>query len=163
MSKDASFDIVSDVDLQEVNNAVVQANKEITQRYDFKNSKSEITLDNDSLKIIADDEYKLESVIDILQTKLVKRNVSIRNLDYGKIEEASGGTVRQIVKVKQGIETDKAKQIVKDIKDIKIKVQAQIMSDQVRVTGKNRDDLQAVIQFLREKDYGIDLQFTNYR
>lgn len=163
MSKDASFDIVSNVDLQEVHNAVNQANKEISQRYDFKNSKSEISVDDENLKLIADDEYKLESVIDILKTKLVKRNVSIRNLDYGKIEAASGGIVRQIVKIKQGIETDTAKQIVKDIKNSKIKVQAQIMNDQVRVTGKSRDDLQAVIHLLKENDYGVELQFTNYR
>lgn len=149
--------------MQEVNNAVNQANKEIVQRYDFKNSKSEITFDNENLKIISDDQYKLESVIDILQTKLIKRNVSIKNLEYGKVEEASGGTVRQIIKIKQGIETEKAKEIVKVIKETKIKVQAQIMGEQVRVTGKNKDDLQEVLQLLKEKDFGIELQFTNYR
>lgn len=163
MAKDSSFDIVSVVDMQEVNNAVNQANKEIAQRYDFKNSKSEITIDNENLKIISDDQYKLESVIDILQTKLIKRNVSIKNLEYGKIEEASGGTVRQIVKIKQGIETEKAKEIVKVIKETKIKVQAQIMDDQVRVTGKNKDDLQEILHLLKEKDFNIELQFTNYR
>lgn len=163
LAKDSSFDIVSVVDMQEVNNAVNQANKEIAQRYDFKNSKSEITVDEENLKIISDNQYKLESVIDILQTKLIKRNVSIKNLEYGKIEEASGGTVRQIIKIKQGIESEKAKEIVKVIKDTKIKVQAQIMGDQVRVTGKNKDDLQEILHLLKEKDFGIELSFTNYR
>lgn len=163
LAKDSSFDIVSVVDMQEVNNAVNQANKEIAQRYDFKNSKSEITVDEENLKIISDNQYKLESVIDIFQTKLIKRNVSIKNLEYGKIEEASGGTVRQIIKIKQGIESEKAKEIVKVIKDTKIKVQAQIMGDQVRVTGKNKDDLQEVLHLLKEKDFDIELSFTNYR
>lgn len=163
LAKDSSFDIVSVVDMQEVNNAVNQANKEIAQRYDFKNSKSEITIDNENLKIISDNQYKLESVIDILQTKLIKRNVSIKNLEYGKIEEASGGTVRQIINIKQGVETEKAKEIVKAIKETKIKVQAQIMGDQVRVTGKNKDDLQEVLHLLKANDFGIELQFTNYR
>ena len=163
MAKDASFDIVSQVDLSEVTNAVTQTNKEISQRYDFKNSKSEVSLDEETLKVIADDQFKLDAVIDILQTKLIKRGVSIKNLDYGKVEEASGGTVRQIIKVKQGIETEKAKAIVKDVKNSKIKVQAQIMGDQVRISGKNKDDLQAVIQLLKQNDYGLELQFTNYR
>ncbi|MEG6615327.1 YajQ family cyclic di-GMP-binding protein [Peptococcaceae bacterium 1198_IL3148] len=163
MAKDASFDVVSTVDMQEVTNAVNQTNKEISQRYDFKNSKSEVTIENDGLKILADDDFKLKSVIDILQSKLVRRQVPVRNLEYGKVEQASGGMARQLVKIKQGIETEIAKKIVKDIKDLKIKVQAQIQSDQVRVSGKNRDDLQAVIAMLKEKDYGVELQFTNYR
>jgi len=163
MSKDASFDVVSNVDMQEVNNAINQANKEISQRYDFKNSKSQISLEGDDLKLVSDDQYKLDSVIDILQTKLLKRSVSIKNLQYGKVEEAGGGLVRQIVKIKQGVETDNAKQIVKDIKNLKLKVQAQIIGDAVRVTAKSRDDLQAVIQVLKENDYGLELQFTNYR
>ena len=163
MAKDASFDIVSEVDLSEVTNAVTQTNKEISQRYDFKNSKSQVSLEEEALKVIADDQFKLDAVIDILQTKLIKRGVSIKNLDYGKVEEASGGSVRQIIKVKQGVETEKAKAIVKDIKNSKIKVQAQIMGDQVRVSGKNKDDLQEVIQLLRQNDYGLELQFTNYR
>lgn len=147
MAKDASFDVVSEIDMQEVDNAVNQANKEISQRYDFKNSKSEISIENGDLKVVADDEFKLKSVIDILQSKLIRRKVPIKNLDYGKVEEASGGLVRQIIKIKQGIETEIAKKIVKDIKTLKLKVQAQIMSDQVRVSGKNRDDLQTVIRF----------------
>jgi hypothetical protein len=163
MAKDASFDVVSTVDMQEVVNAVNQTNKEISQRYDFKNSKSEVSIENEDLKILADDDFKLKSVIDILQSKLVRRQVPIRNLDYGKVEQAGGGMARQIIKIKQGIETETTKKVVKDIKDLKIKVQAQIQSDQVRVSGKNRDDLQAVIAMLKEKDYGVELQFTNYR
>lgn len=163
MAKDASFDIVSTVDMQEVDNAINQASKEISQRYDFKNSKSEISLEQGNIKIIADDDYKLKSVIDILQSKLIRRKVSIRNLEYGKVENATGGMVRQIIKVKQGIEAETAKKIVKDIKTLKLKVQAQIMGDQVRVTGKSRDDLQRVIAELKGNDYGIELQFTNYR
>jgi len=163
MAKDASFDVVSEVNMQEVDNAVNQTNKEISQRYDFKNSKSQVSIEGEDLKILADDDFKLRSVIDILQSKLVRRQVSIKNLEYGKVEEASGGMVRQNIKVKQGIETELAKKIVKDIKNSKIKVQAQIMNDQVRVSGKNRDDLQAVIALLREQDYNIELQFTNYR
>lgn len=163
MAKDESFDVVSKVNIQEVDNAVNQTNKEIQQRYDFKNSKSVVSIEEGNLKVIADDDFKLRSVIDILQTKLVRRQVPIRNLDYGKMEEASGGTVRQIIKLKQGIETETAKQMVKDIKNLKLKVQAQIMDDQVRVSGKSRDDLQAVIAFLKQKDYNLELQFTNYR
>lgn len=163
MAKDASFDVVSVVNMQEVDNAVNQTNKEISQRYDFKNSKSQVSIEGEELKVIADDDFKLRSVIDILQSKLIRRQVSIKNLEYGKAEEASGGTIRQIIKIKQGIETELAKKIVKDIKNSKIKVQAQIMNDQVRVSGKNRDDLQAVIALLKEQDYNIELQFTNYR
>jgi len=163
MAKDSSFDIVSVVNMQEVDNAVNQTNKEISQRFDFKNSKSQVTLEGEDIKILADDDYKLRSVIDILQSKLIRRKVSIKNLEYGKVEEASGGMVRQVIKVKQGIDTELAKKIVKDIKNSKLKVQAQIMNDQVRVSGKSRDELQAVITLLREQDYNIDLQFTNYR
>jgi uncharacterized protein YajQ (UPF0234 family) len=146
-----------------VTNAVTQAMKEIGQRFDFKGSKSNITQEKDALVIVSDDEYRLKSVVDILQGKLVKRGVPIKNLSYGKTEPALGGTVRQRVTLQQGIPTDKAKEIVKTIKDSKIKVQASIQADQVRVSGKNRDDLQAVIQLLKGRDFGIDLQFTNYR
>lgn len=163
MAKDESFDVVSRVDMQEVDNAVNQTNKEIKQRYDFKSSKSEVSLEEDKLKILADDDFKLKSVIDILETKLLRRQVPIKNLEYGKMEQASGGTVRQFVKLKQGIEAETARQMVKDIKGLKLKVQAQIMDDQLRVSGKNRDDLQAVIRFLKEQDYNLELQFTNYR
>jgi hypothetical protein len=163
MAKDESFDVVSKVDLQELDNAINQTNKEISQRYDFKGSKAEVSLEGESLKVSAEDDFRLKSVVDILQTKMIRRQVPIKNLEYGKVEDASGGTVRQLIKVQQGIETEKAKQIVKDIKGLKIKVQAQIMNDQVRVSGKNRDDLQAVIAALKENDYDLELQFINYR
>ncbi len=163
MAKDASFDIVSEVDLQEVDNALNQAKKEIGQRYDFKNSKVEIAFEDEEIKVLAEDEFKLKAVIDVIESKLINRKISIKNLDFQKIESASGGTVRQKIKIKQGIEMNIAKEIVKEIKNSKIKVQAQIMNDQVRVSGKNRDDLQAVIQLLKSKDYNLDLQFTNYR
>ena len=163
MAKDESFDVVSTVSLQEVDNAINQANKEIQQRYDFKGSKAEISLEDGNLKVVAEDDFRLKSVVDILQSKLVRRKVPIKNLDYGKVEEASGGTVRQTIGLKQGIETEAGKKMMKDIKGLKLKVQAQIMDDQVRVSGKNRDDLQAVIAFLKEQDYGLELQFANYR
>lgn len=163
MAGESSFDIVSKVNMQEMDNAVNQSIKEIQQRYDFKNSKTEITLEGQELKVLTDDDFKLKSVIDILQTKMIKRQVAIKNLDYGKVESASGGAVRQTITIKQGLESETAKQIVKDIKGLNLKVQAQIMGDQVRVTGKNKDDLQTVIQTLKNKDYHVELQFINYR
>jgi len=164
LAKENSFDIVSEVALQEVDNAVNQTVKEISQRFDFKGSKAEVELaKDDEIKIIADDEFKLKSVIDILQSKLIKRGVSLKFLDYGKIEAASGGTVRQIITIKKGISTEKAREIVAAIKKLKLKVQAQIQDDQVRVSGKERDDLQKVIQSVKEQDFGLELQFTNYR
>ncbi len=163
MAAENSFDIVSKIEMTEVTNAVTQAMKEIGQRFDFKGSKSMITQEKDALVIISDDEFKLKSVVDILQGKLVKRGVPVKNLSFGKVESALGGTVRQRVTLQQGIPTDKAKEIVKTIKDTKIKVQASIQADQVRVSGKNRDDLQSVIQLLKGKDFSIELQFTNYR
>lgn len=163
MAAENSFDIVSKIEMAEVTNAVNQAMKEIGQRFDFKGSKSNITQEQDALVIVSDDEFKLKSVIDILQGKLVKRGVPTKNLTYGKVEPAQAGTVRQKVTLQQGIPTDKAKEIVKAIKDTKLKVQASIQADQVRVSGKNRDDLQSVIQLLKGRDFGLDLQFTNYR
>lgn len=163
MAAENSFDIVSKIDMAEVTNAVSQAMKEIGQRFDFKGSKSSITQEKDALVIISDDEYKLKAVVDILQAKLIKRGVPIKNLSYGKIEPASGGTVRQRVALISGISTDKAKEIVKAVKETKLKVQTSIQADHVRVSGKSRDDLQAVIQALRARDFGIELQFTNYR
>ncbi|HET6364369.1 MAG: YajQ family cyclic di-GMP-binding protein [Nitrospirota bacterium] len=163
MAAENSFDVVSKIDMAEVTNAVSQTLKEISQRFDFKGSKSNITQEKDALVIVSDDEYKLKSVVDILQTKLVKRGVPIKNLSFGKVEPAQGGTVRQRATLQQGIPTDKAKEIVKAIKDSKIKVQASIQADQVRVAGKNRDDLQAVIQLLKGKEFALELQFTNYR
>jgi uncharacterized protein YajQ (UPF0234 family) len=163
MAAENSFDVVSKINMSEVTNAVTQALKEIGQRFDFKGSKSNITEEKDGLVVLSDDEYKLKSVIDILQGKLVKRGVPIKNLTYGKVEPAQGGTVRQRITLQQGIPSDKAKEIVKAIKDAKLKVQAAIQADQVRVSGKSRDELQSVISLLKGKDFGIELQFTNYR
>lgn len=158
-----SFDIVSKVDLQEVDNAVNQAVKEISQRYDFKGTTNELELEKDSLKILAADDYKLKAIQDILIAKLVRRNVSPKCLDYGKEEPASAGAVRVRAAIVQGISKEKGKELVKLIKETKLKVQAQIMEDQVRVTGKKIDDLQSVMQMLKEKDVGIELQFENMR
>lgn len=158
-----SFDIVSKVDMQEVDNAVNQAIKEIAQRYDFKGSKSEIIPEKDSIKILADDDYKLKAVVDVLQSKFIKRNISIKALQYGKPEQASGGMVRQIITIQQGVSKEKGKDIIAAIKESKIRVQGQIQEDQVRVTGKNRDDLQEAIQLLKGKDMGIEMQFVNFR
>ena len=158
-----SFDIVSKVDMQEVDNAVNQAIKEIGQRYDFKGSKCQITPEKDSVKILADDDYKLKAVVDVLQSKFLKRNISIMALQSGKVEPASGGMVRQIISVQQGISKEKARDIITAIKESKLKVQAQIQDDQVRVIGKNRDDLQDAIQLLKGKDMDVEMQFTNFR
>jgi cyclic-di-GMP-binding protein len=158
-----SFDIVSKVDMQEVDNAVTQAAKEISQRYDFKGSKSSITPEKDSVKVMADDDYKLKAVIDVLQSKFMKRGISIKALQYGKVEQASGGMVRQIITVQQGISKEKGKEIIAVIKESKLKVQAQIQDEQVRVTGKNRDDLQEAIASLKGKDLDVEMQFTNFR
>jgi len=163
MPQDFSFDIVSETNKQEVSNAIQQAQKELAQRFDFKGSKSSIELAAEEIVLVSDDEGKLRSVKDILETKLVKRGVSLKALDYGKIEPAAGGTVRQHIKIVQGIESEKAKAIVKTIKDAKLKVQAAIQSDQVRVTGRVKDELQKAMALVKGKDFGIPLQFTNYR
>jgi Uncharacterized protein conserved in bacteria len=163
MAQEFSFDVVSKTDMQEVTNAIEQARKELAQRFDFKGSKSSIELSGEELVLVSDDEGKLVSVKDIVETKLVKRKVSLKALDYGKIEPAAGSTVRQRAKIVQGIEVEKAKAIVKTIKDAKVKVQASIQSDQVRVVGRSKDDLQKAMTLVRETDYGIPLQFTNYR
>ena len=149
--------------MQEVTNAVQQARKEITTRYDFRNSKSELTFADDTITLVSDDEYKLGAVQEVLRGKLVKRGVSLKNLDEGKIVPASGGTVRQEWKLKQGLDQDNAKKVTKLIKDRKLKVTAQIMADQVRVTGKDKDALQEVIAVLKATDFPVDLQFVNYR
>jgi cyclic-di-GMP-binding protein len=158
-----SFDIVSKVDMQEVDNAVNQTVKEIAQRYDFKGTKSEVTLEKEAIKVLADDDYKLKAIIDILQSKFIKRNISPKALQYGKAEEASGGMVRQMINLQMGISKEKAKEIGAVIKETKLKVQSQIQDDQVRVTGKNIDDLQEVIKVLKAKDLDIDMQFVNFR
>ena len=160
---EASFDVVSSVDLQEVKNAISQALKEIGTRYDLKGSQSDIVLTGEEITLTSQDDYKLKAVRDVLETKLVKRNVPLKALTYGTVEKALGQTARQKVTLQSGIPTDKAREIVKIIKGAKIKVQAAIQADQVRVTGKSRDDLQAVIKLLKETDLGIDMQFTNYR
>jgi cyclic-di-GMP-binding protein len=164
MAQQNSFDISSQIDHAEVVNAVNQALKEVQTRFDFKGSKSHIELEGKEAIILAsDDEYKLQSLNDILQTKLVKRGVPLKGLTYGKVEAALGGTVRQRVTLQQGIPQEKAKEIVKYIKDTKLKVQALIQGDLVRVAGRDRDTLQEVIAALRKHDFGIDMQFTNYR
>jgi len=163
MAGSNSFDVVSEVNMMETSNAVQQAMKEIRQRFDFKGSVSDITLEGETLTLHSDDESRLKAVIDVLTTKMVKRGVSLKALQYGKIEPAAKGTVRQVVTIQKGIPVEKAKEIVKFIKGSGIKVQAAIQENQVRVTGKNRDDLQAVIGSLKAQDFGLDLQFTNYR
>ncbi len=165
MASDHSLDIVSRTDIQEVSNSVQQAMKEIGHRFDFKGSKSTIELNRDKneLTVLSDDEYKLKSVLDILQTKLVKRKISLKALQYGKIESALSGTVRQLITLQQGIHIEKAREIVKTIKSSKLKVQAEIQKDQVRVKAKKIDDLQSAIQLLKEKDFGIHMEFVNYR
>lgn len=163
MAKDSSFDIVSKVDMPEVDNAIQQAQKELANRFDFKNSKSSIKLEVDKIILISDDDFKLTNVVDILESKLVKRGVSLKALEYGKAQPAAGDTVRQEVKLVQGIAQEKAKLINKVLKDNKIKVASSIQGEEIRVTGKNKDDLQAVMTLLRKEDFGIELQFINYR
>ena len=165
MADEHSFDIVSRVDLQEVSNAVQQAVKEIGQRFDFKGSQTSLELDKDKseIGIISDDEYKLKSVIEILKNKLVKRNVPLKTLLFGKIEKAAGETVRQTLTLQQGISTERAKEIVKLIKETKIKAQAEIQKDQVRVRAKKIDDLQSVIAMLKSKEFDFNIEFINYR
>lgn len=158
-----SFDIVSETDLQEVANAMHQSIKEIGTRYDFKNSKCKIEHEGPAITITADDNYKLDQVLEVIRAKLVRRQVDVRSLDYGKIEGASGGLVRQVVTVKQGVAIELARTLVKQIKESRIKVQAAIAGEQVRVTGKHRDDLQQVIALLKAEDFGQPLQFNNFR
>jgi hypothetical protein len=165
MAAENSFDIVSKVDVQEVRNAIDQATKEVKARFDLKDSKSEIKLEEEDkvLQLASENEYKLKAVVEILQQKMVKRGIPLKNLEYGKIEPASGSSVRQKITLQQGIASEKAKDIVRVIKDSKKKVQATIQGDTVRITGKDRDTLQEVIALLKGKDFGIDMQFTNYR
>jgi uncharacterized protein YajQ (UPF0234 family) len=160
---DNSFDVVSKVDLQEVSNAIQQALKEIHTRFDLKDSKSNIEQEKDAIVLHSADEYKLKAVNDILQQKLVKRGVSLKALTYGPVEPAAGGTAKRRVTMQQGIVIEKAREIVKLVKDSKKKAQASIQGDLVRISGKDRDTLQEVIQLLKGHDFGIDLTFTNYR
>ncbi|MBS3908540.1 MAG: YajQ family cyclic di-GMP-binding protein [Actinobacteria bacterium] len=165
MPKDSSFDIVSEIDLQEVDNAVNQANKEISTRYDFKGTKCAVTWNKTEAQVVidADDDYKLRSVNDVLQTKMIRRGLDIKALQYKKPEPASGGTLRQTATIQQGIDIEIAREINKFIKNLKLKVQVAIEGTKVRVSGKVKDDLQAVIQAVKEHDFGIPLQFVNYR
>ena len=163
MAQQNSFDIVSQVNRAEVVNALDQTMKEVRQRFDFKGSKSEVVLEAEELILTAEDETKLRNMKDILEQKLVRRGVPLKAFTYGRTEDAAGGTLRQRVAIQQGIPTDKAKEIVRFIKDSKVKVQAAIQGDVVRVTGRDRDTLQDVIARLKAKDFGIDMQYTNYR
>ncbi len=163
MAEDFSFDIVSRVDFQEVENALGQVRKEIGQRFDFKSSPVTITRDKEKITITAEDEFKMKAVVDILQGKFVKRSVPLKNIQYSKPEQALGGTVRKTLTITSGIPTEKTKEVVKFIKEKKVKVQASIQADQIRVSSKSKDDLQKMIKLLRDQDFGIDLQFANYR
>jgi len=163
MAQQNSFDIVSQVDAAEVTNAINQTMKEVHQRFDFKGSAANVALEDKELVLSAEDETKLRNMNDILQQKLVRRGVPLKALSYGKVEPAAGGTVRQRVAIQQGIPQEKAKEIVRFIKDSKAKVQAAIQGDVVRITGKDRDTLQDVIAKLKAKDFDINMQFTNYR
>lgn len=164
MAAEFSFDVVSKVDLTEVKNAIDQAEREIANRFDFRNSKTKFTLEENQVKILSDDEFHLEMVLDILRSKLAKRNVSLKSLEYGKVEPASGGAARQTVTIKQGIPTEEARALVKKIKEAGIKVQAQIQGDAVRVTGKDKDALQSVQKLIRSlEDLPYDPAFENYR
>ena len=158
-----TFDIVSKIDQQEVSNAIQQALKEIHTRFDLKNSNSNITLDKDGITLQSTDDYKLKAVNDVFQQKLVKRGVPLKGLTYKPLESALGGTVKQQITMQQGIPIEKAREIVKVIKNSKKKVQASIQGDLVRVSGKDRDELQQIIAMLKSQDFGIDMQFTNYR
>ncbi len=163
MAKENSFDIVSKTDYAEIDNALNQTLKEVSQRFDFKGSKATVELADKDLLMSAEDETRLRNMNDILQSKFIKRGISLKALDYQKVEPAAGGTVRQTVKIQQGIPIEKAKEIVKHIKDAKFKVQASIQGETVRVSGKDRDTLQEVMAALKAKDFAIDMQFDNYR
>ena len=163
MAGENSFDVVCKIDMQEVTNALDQARREIDTRYDLKGSRNEITLEKTDITLTSADEMKLKAVTDIMQSKLHKRGVPLKALTYGKVETGGGGVLRQKIGLQQGIPIDKAKEIVRLIKDTKIKVQASIQEDQVRVSGKSLDDLQRIMALLRERDLGIALQFTNRR
>jgi uncharacterized protein YajQ (UPF0234 family) len=163
LPSDSSFDVVSRIDQQELDNALNQARKEIENRFDFKHSKTSIDADDKKITIISDDEMKMRNVIDIVQSKAIKRGIDVKALDYGEVEPAAGSTVRQIVTLRSGIPKDKSKALMEKIKSLKLKVTAQYQDEQVRVTSKNRDDLQKVITELKAMDFDLPLQFVNYR
>ena len=158
-----SFDVVSRVDMQEIDNAVNQTRKEVSQRYDFKGTDTEVALEGSEICIVSADDFKVKAVVDGLQSKMVRRQVPVKALTYGKVEPAAAGRARQTVTVQQGIATEKARHIVKLVKDSKLKVQVQIQADQLRVSGKNRDDLQRAIQLLKQQELDVALQFVNFR
>jgi len=158
-----SFDIVSQVNMQEVDNSIYQSQKEIDQRFDFKGTNTKIERSGEEVTIITTDEFKLKSVLEILRTKLVKRGVSVKALEYGKVEQAFSGNVRQVIKIKQGIDQEQGKKINKLIKDSKLKVQVTIQGDSLRVFSKSKDELQTVMKLLKDTDLPINLQFVNYR
>jgi cyclic-di-GMP-binding protein len=163
MAAENSFDIVCKVDMQEVTNALDQARREIDTRYDLKGTKNEVKLEETDITLTSPDDMKLKAVVDILQSKLHRRGVPLKALDYGTVESAAGGTLRQKIVIQQGIPIEKAREIVRLVKDSKVRVQAAIQENQVRISGKNRDDLQKIIALVKERDFGIALQFTNYR
>jgi len=165
MADTFSFDAVSKIDMQEVDNALNQARKEIVQRYDFKGSKTTIDLDSkeNKLTIISDDDFKVKSVVDIVQGKMIKRGISVKALKLGKIEPAAGGLARQVITLQSGIDKENAKKITTLVKNSGLKVQAQIMGDQLRISGKAKDDLQAIMQMIRDADFDFAVQFVNYR
>ena len=163
VAKDSSFDVVSQIDMQEMDNAVNQTKKEIAQRFDFRGSSASLELDEKSLKLTGEDEYKLTAILDVLRQRMAKRNIPLKCLKPGKVESAAKGTVRQNVEIEQGIPKEKARDIIAAIKASKLKVSAQMQDDQVRVSGAKKDELQAVIQLLKQSDFGIDLQFINMR
>jgi uncharacterized protein YajQ (UPF0234 family) len=163
VATDASFDIVSRIDRQELDNALNQARKEIENRFDFKHSKTSIESDDKKITLISDDEMKMRNVVDIVQSKAVKRGVDIKAFEFGAVEPAANSTVRQVIALRAGIPKDKSKELVEKIKSLKLKVNAQYQDEQIRVSGKNKDDLQKVIAALRELDYELPLQFVNYR
>jgi uncharacterized protein YajQ (UPF0234 family) len=163
VSSENTFDISSKIDMQELSNAINQAEKEITTRFDFKGSKSSIKLEKEELVLVSDDEFKLQNVVDILQAKMAKRGISLKNLVHGKVEPAGSNTVRQKITLKQGIDQEQAKKINLMIRDSKLKVTSQIQGDQIRVSGKSRDDLQKVMQLIKQADLPLELQFSNFR
>jgi hypothetical protein len=158
-----SFDVVSKVDPQEIDNAINQARKEIAQRFDFKGTDTRIEWEAGEIRINSADAFKVKAAVEVLQSKLARRNVPLKAIDYGKVEPAAAGRAKQTLTVRQGIDADHARHLVKLIKDSKLKVQAQIQSDQVRVSAKKRDDLQAAIQLLRQQDFDLPLRYVNYR
>lgn len=163
MAKDSSFDIVSEIDMQELDNSVNQSMKEISQRYDFKGSKALLSIDKNSLKLSAEDDYKIKTILEILKSKMIKRGLSIKGLTPGKIEDASGMTLKQTIEIENGLAKEKTKEVTLYIKNLNLKVQTQIMDDKIRVSAAKKDELQKVIQLLKSKDFDIDLQFINMR